>query len=90
MQPIPPGPACQSCLMPMSSDRNGGGTESDGTTRSIEYCSNCYRNGMFTEPDITVEEMISKVQARLLAAGVPEPVVERNLMAVYGLDRWRD
>jgi hypothetical protein len=45
---------------------------------------------MFTEPDITVEEMISKVQARLLAAGVPEPVVERNLMAVYGLDRWRD
>jgi hypothetical protein len=74
----------------MSSDRNGGGTESDGITRSIEYCSNCYRNGMFTEPDITVEEMIAKVQARLLAAGVPEPVVERNLWAVYGLDRWRD
>jgi hypothetical protein len=45
---------------------------------------------MFTEPDITVDEMISKVQARLFAAGVPEPVVERNLMAVYGLDRWRD
>ncbi len=76
--------------MPMWRDRNGGGTESDGTARSIEYCSSCYRNGRFTEPDITLDEMISKVQARLLAAGVPEPVVERNLMAVYRLDRWRD
>jgi hypothetical protein len=74
----------------MADDKNGGGTEMDGTTRSIEYCSQCYHNGMFTEPDITVDQMITKVQARLQATGMPEPIIERNLMAVYGLDRWQD
>ena len=76
--------------MPMSRDQNGGGTEMDGTTRSIEYCSNCYRNGMFTEPDLTVDGAISKAQARMEAMGMPEPVMERNLMAIYRLDRWKD
>jgi Putative zinc ribbon domain len=90
MQPIPPGPVCQSCGMPMSRDENGGGTEMDGTTRSIEYCSHCYRNGMFTEPDLTVDDVIARAQARLQAAGVPEPVIERNLMGMYRLDRWKD
>ncbi|MDA4132507.1 MAG: zinc ribbon domain-containing protein [Thaumarchaeota archaeon] len=88
--PIPPGPSCQSCGMPMSRDANGGGTEMDGSTKSIEYCSNCYRDGRFTEPDLTVDQMIAKVQARLQSAGMPEPVIERNLMAVYGLDRWKE
>ncbi len=71
-------------------DENGGGTEMDGTTKSIEYCSHCYREGMFVEPDLTVDEMIARVQARLRAEGMPEPVIERNLMAVYGLARWAD
>jgi hypothetical protein len=73
----------------MSIDQNGGGTEMDGTTRSIEYCSLCYRNGMFTEPNLTVDEAISRMQERLRVAGVPEPVIERNLWAVYRLDRWQ-
>jgi hypothetical protein len=76
--------------MPMSSDENGGGTEMDGTTKSIEYCSHCYRDGMFTEPDLTVDQMISKVHVRLRSAGVPEPVIEGKLWAIYRLDRWND
>jgi Putative zinc ribbon domain len=74
----------------MSKDENGGGTEMDGTTRSIEYCSHCYKDGGFIEPDMTVDEMISRVQSRLRATGMPEPVIERNLMGVYGLARWAD
>lgn len=76
--------------MPMSRDENAGGTEMDGITKSMEYCSHCYREGRFTEPDITVDQMISRVQERLRGTGMPEPVIERNLMAVYGLDRWKD
>jgi hypothetical protein len=90
VRPIPPGPICQSCGMPMSSDERGGGTEADGVTRSIEYCSLCYLDGKFTEPDLTVDEMIAKTQGRLQALGMAEPVIERNLWAIYGLDRWRD
>jgi hypothetical protein len=73
----------------MWSDNRGGGTEMDGTTKSVEYCSDCYRDGRFVEPDITVDEMIARVKVRLSAMGIPEPVVERHLMAVYNLERWR-
>jgi len=90
VQPIPPGPSCQSCGMPMFRDQNGGGTEMDGVTRSIEYCSRCYKDGKFTEPDLTVDEMIARIQERLRSEGMAEPVIERNLMAVYGFTRWSD
>ena len=82
------GPKCQSCGLPIALD--GGGTEMDRTTLSIEFCSSCYRDGRFTEPEITVDEMVERTKTRLLAMGVPEPVVEKNLMAVYNLERWRD
>ena len=90
VQAIPRGPICQSCGMPMFTDKNGGGTEIDGMTKSIEYCSRCYRNGMFTEAGISVEEMIAKTQENLRSMGLPEPVIEKNLMAIYNLERWRD
>ena len=35
------------------------GTETDGTP-SAEYCKFCYANGAFTNPDITMDEMIKK------------------------------
>ena len=50
---------CQSCGMPLKKDLEGGGSESDGT-RSSMYCSSCYKNGAFTEPDITPEQMIAR------------------------------
>lgn len=56
----PKGPYCQSCGMPLSKDARGGGTNADGS-KNTEYCSNCYENGKFTEPDITMEQMHSKV-----------------------------
>jgi len=47
---------CQSCGMPLKADRQGGGTEKDGS-RSCVYCSLCYRDGVFINPDRTAEEM---------------------------------
>lgn len=35
------------------------GTEADGSLSKI-YCKFCYKDGKFTEPDITLEEMIHK------------------------------
>jgi hypothetical protein len=57
----PKGPFCQSCGMPLSKDKGGGGTNSDGS-KNPEYCSHCYQNGAFIEPDITLEQMQEKVR----------------------------
>jgi len=47
---------CQSCGMPLKADKQGGGTEQDGSKSSV-YCSSCYKNGEFINPDMTLKEM---------------------------------
>lgn len=47
---------CQSCGMPLREDKNGGGTEKDGTISKM-YCSSCYENGEFKSPKLTLIEM---------------------------------
>ena len=36
------------------------GTNSDGS-RNIGYCCFCFKNGDFTKPDLTMEQMIDKL-----------------------------
>ncbi|WP_319578441.1 zinc ribbon domain-containing protein [uncultured Methanospirillum sp.] len=52
---------CQSCGMPFASPADLG-TEADGTP-SAQYCTYCYQNGKFTEPDSTVDQMAEKAGA---------------------------
>lgn len=47
---------CQSCGMPMGTNDEMYGTETDGS-KSNDYCKYCYVNGNFTT-DATMEEMI--------------------------------
>jgi hypothetical protein len=49
------GRICQSCGMTMKSPQDYG-TNIDGTPNQ-DYCTHCYRNGMFTR-DTTMEEMV--------------------------------
>lgn len=46
---------CQSCAMPITTDKNKGINE-DGTL-STKYCFHCFKNGQFTQPNINCEEM---------------------------------
>ena len=59
---------CQSCSMPLEKDEKGGGTNADGS-KSKMYCSYCYENGKFTQPDITASEMQAFVKGKLKAMG---------------------
>jgi len=66
------------------------GTNADGS-RSEEYCPLCFRNGSFTEPDITMQQMIDRVvgvMARMRS--VPEEQA-REVAAHFipMLKRWR-
>lgn len=47
---------CQSCGMPLKKDKNGGGSEKDGTLSKM-YCSSCYQEGVFKNPNMTMEDM---------------------------------
>ncbi len=40
---------CQSCGYPLAKDKNGGGTNADGSISGI-YCSMCYKDGQFLNP----------------------------------------
>ena len=54
----PQGPFCQSCAMPMRKPEMFG-TNTDGSAAD-DYCTYCFQNGKFTEPDISMKEMIDK------------------------------
>ena len=48
---------CNSCGRPIV--KADYGTNADGSLND-EYCKDCFQNGEFTEPDITLEEMITR------------------------------
>lgn len=61
--------SCQSCGMPFKEDPFGGGTHADGT-RSMTYCSYCYQNGAFTQPEFTAQQMQQFVKGKLKELGL--------------------
>jgi hypothetical protein len=83
----PKGPFCQSCGMPLSKDPLGGGTNSDGS-RSGQYCSHCYLDGRFTEPSISVEEMMTKVEGKLRQMHLPGFLARHFARNIPNLARW--
>lgn len=79
---------CQSCGMPMKRDENGGGTEADGT-KSGTYCSHCYKDGRFTYPDLTMEQMQTRVRGKLKEVGFPNFMTKLLSSNIPKLERWR-
>jgi hypothetical protein len=82
------GPFCQSCGMPLSRDARGGGTNADGS-QSTEYCSHCFQSGRFTEPNLSVEEMMTKVEGKLRAMHIPGFLARRLTRNIPSLSRWQ-
>ena len=46
---------CQSCSMPLSEGEESG-TEAGGA-KSKEYCKFCFKEGAFTDPNMTLDRM---------------------------------
>ena len=81
------GPQCQSCGMPMSKDKNGGGTEADGS-RSTTYCSLCYDQGAFRLPDMSATEFQAFCVEKLREQGMPKIMAWVFTRGIPKLDRW--
>jgi hypothetical protein len=57
--------------MPLKRDEKGGGSNADGS-RSTIYCSHCYENGEFLQPNVTVEQMQKLVNEKLAEFRIPK------------------
>ncbi len=87
---IPKGPFCQSCSMPM--DRpDCFGTNVDGTQNN-DYCCHCFYNGEFTNPNITLEEMIDLVVSIMVEKVKMSEKQARQISESFipTLKRWRN
>jgi len=81
---------CQSCGMPMNSDKERG-TEKD-QSKSEDYCHYCYMEGTFCSDD-TMEEMIISCIPFVLEAGeCSDAETARNDMLSYfpKMNRWKN
>ena len=85
----PRGPFCQSCAMPLGKPEDFGTDEAG--YRVNDYCRHCFAGGAFTDPAISMDDMLEQCvrvmdQQRIM----PEPKA-RDLMtdALPRLKRWR-
>ena len=85
----PQGPFCQSCAMPQEKPEMFG-TNTDGS-KSEEYCTYCFKNGKFTEPDISMQEMIDKCVTIMGQQKIMTEDQARDLMniTIPTLKRWK-
>lgn len=74
--------------MPLSRDAAGGGTNADGS-KSGMYCSHCYRDGKFTLPDLTLEDMKERVKGKMKEMGIPGFLTGLFTYNLPKLERWK-
>jgi hypothetical protein len=74
--------------MPFSKDAKGGGTNSDGS-KSRTYCSHCFVDGKFTQPDITADQMKELVKNKLKSIGIPGFIAAWFSKGIPKLERWK-
>jgi hypothetical protein len=77
---------CQSCGSRFNSIVKYG-KEADGN-RNYHFCENCYTNGTFTNPELTISEMQSKLLVDLKAKGANKLHIYYRLYLLPGLERW--
>lgn len=80
---------CQSCGMPLNKDPENGGTEKDGT-KSTMFCSYCFKEGEFTQPDFTVTDMKKFCKGKMKEMGFPGFVAGFLTMGLPKLERWKN
>lgn len=81
--------SCQSCAMPLKKDPKHGGTNADGSKNHM-YCSYCYENGEFVNPEMTMEEMQEFVKAKMKEMGIPGFMSGMFTKGIPKLERWKN
>ena len=74
--------------MPLKSDPQKGGTESDGTKSSM-YCSYCYQDGKFTDDFKTANEMQEFCKQKLVEMKFSRIIAWLFTRGIPKLERWK-
>ncbi|HEY8256520.1 MAG TPA: zinc ribbon domain-containing protein [Gemmatimonadales bacterium] len=84
----PLGPFCQSCSMPLRSPEDFGTDEAG--YRVNDYCRHCFVKGAFTEPTITMEQMLERCVTVMADQQIMPAAQARTLMeeTLPRLKRW--
>lgn len=78
---------CQSCGMPMKIDSDFG-TNADNT-KNEEFCTYCYQSGKYTNPNITIDQMITSCVGMMVKFGTPEDQAKEQMQQLIPtLKRW--
>lgn len=77
---------CQSCSMPLNSD-DVLGTEKNGT-KNHEYCKYCYKDGAFTNPNLTLDEMLGRAKTEMNKKKVDNNMIQQAIERLPHLKRW--
>lgn len=79
---------CQSCGMPLENGKKSG-TEADKSP-SKEYCSFCYEDGHFIQPEMTLQEMKSVLDSTIGKEGLRGKFIAfMGKMQLPSLKRWK-
>jgi len=81
------GSFCQSCAMPLQKPEDFG-INTDGSLNR-EYCHYCYQKGEFTEPNISMEQMIEKCTGIMKQMNIPPAQIEQTKAFIPMLKRWK-
>ena len=79
---------CQSCGMLVGEGIYG--SNRDGSAEHA-YCKFCYVGGTFTEPDITIEDMVARTSTHIALerGSSPDESLELARALLPNLGRWR-
>ena|ERR1700722_283676 len=78
---------CQSCTLPMENMEDRG-NEKDGSKSNI-YCKYCYQDGEFTEPDMTLDQMMYIAETEMKKQDLPEIIIQHSMNMLPRLKRWQ-
>lgn len=82
---------CQCCAMPMDESGELNGTNANNSLNE-DYCVYCYKNGIFTAPDATMEEMIEFCVPHMVSnnEGMTEEEARKSMFEFFPmLKRWK-
>ena len=78
---------CQSCTMPIDNSDNKG-TEKDGS-KSEMYCKYCYKDGVFTDPGMTLDRMLDIAKTEMKKQNLPASIIQQSVNMLPHLERWK-
>jgi len=87
-QPPPLPLICQSCGMPMGKGSDFG-TNADNS-RNREYCGHCFMKGKFTNPNMTMEQMVEHMEGMAARMKMSKGQVRKAALKLLPkLKRWK-